>query len=246
LTWLGGYFDTQDLLTVEVGLDPPSGFSAGQRGQMSLWVSGRDHLIRLSAPDGIPRDTAAEVLAHEYGHALLAIDPFTHTVGARHQRTDRQEEGFCEVLRWLWIDAFGVRDRTFRLDAVATNGFDVYREGFIECVNALQIVGSVQALREWLCTEPTTAVAEWVANRPAAATTQASITPISPTGRPSISQPRPVIDLIAAAPKIAQTKPDPLSPVWSSPRPVLRLGTPVQQQPRRTAFQTARPSLPLK
>ena len=97
---------------------------------------------------GIPELNAKEALAHEYGHLLLATDPDSMAYRGAHGLSAEEEEGFCEVLRALWIDHdAGVR-RNERRDLLEKNSIDLYRVGFAQMWPQFIAAGSLSAFRE--------------------------------------------------------------------------------------------------
>jgi hypothetical protein len=91
-------------MNVPVVMDSGANF-LDQQGGVTNWTYD-GHTLNLQI--GILQYSQAHVfepiLAHEYGHVLLIADPnnlsFTGGIG---QHRLQEEEGFCEVLRYLWV-----------------------------------------------------------------------------------------------------------------------------------------------
>lgn len=87
-------------------------------------------------------------LAHEYGHVLLVADPYNLSfTGGLGQSRLQEEEGFCEVIRYLWISENGVGNKSLELKAIKENSDPLYGDGFRLMWPQYQAAGSIMNLR---------------------------------------------------------------------------------------------------
>lgn len=163
LAWLAQYFPGHQLQAVDLELVDRASLDLGQRGRTDFVIQGINARCCVRLPSGIPATLAQEVLAHEFGHVVLTIDPITLTSAGRvTSSADQREEGFCELLRWNWIEQNVFVDRDTRLRSVTTNEVDLYRNGYIEMKAELDRFGSIAALRDaMLGLEASAAVDSW-------------------------------------------------------------------------------------
>jgi hypothetical protein len=97
---------------------------------------------------GIPQLNAKEALAHEYGHLLLVTEPSTMTYNGCHGLSGEEEEGFCEVIRALWIDHDAGARRQERRALLETNAIEMYRNGFAQMWPRYTAAGSISRFRD--------------------------------------------------------------------------------------------------
>lgn len=78
---------------------------------------------------GLPQTSVRETLAHEFAHLLLVsrLDGPMYLGG--HSLSEPEEEGFCEVIRMLWIQQSGVPDASWRFDSAMAGDDPIYNEG---------------------------------------------------------------------------------------------------------------------
>jgi hypothetical protein len=70
------------------------------------------------------------------------------TYRGAHGLSAEEEEGFCEVLRALWIDHDAGARRNERRDLLERNSIDLYRIGFAQMWPQFIVAGSLSAFRE--------------------------------------------------------------------------------------------------
>jgi len=148
LIWLTQQIGAHRLDQATLGLSDAKALRGTQYAE-TRWV--QDHAGFRAAIDvvtGIPESNAKEALAHEYGHLLLAADPFTLTYIGPHGLSGEEEEGFCEVIRALWIDHEAGPQRHERRVLLETNAVDVYRNGFAQMWPRYTAAGSISRFRE--------------------------------------------------------------------------------------------------
>jgi hypothetical protein len=151
LNWIETGIGPNSLMNVPVVMDSGANF-LDQQGGVTNWTYD-GHTLNLQI--GILQYSQAHVfepiLAHEYGHVLLIADPnnlsFTGGIG---QHRLQEEEGFCEVLRYLWVTqaSSGVRDLELR--SISENTDPVYGDGFRLMWPRYQAAGSIMNLRNQL------------------------------------------------------------------------------------------------
>ena len=105
---------------------------------------------RISLSPGMPGVLAGAVLAHEYGHVVLAVDPATLTPRTDPRLDLPTEEGFCEVLAWQWLTGNTDPDAAFHRRNIERSPDPVYGDGFRSARARLEVVGSVRALLDEL------------------------------------------------------------------------------------------------
>ena len=79
---------------------------------------------------GLPEADTQESIAHELGHVLLTtninkFEPIPHEVSVSHELS----EGFCEVIRVLWIKQAARSDSSWRHERAMNNPDPVYGDG---------------------------------------------------------------------------------------------------------------------
>jgi hypothetical protein len=79
---------------------------------------------------GMPATLAGAVLAHEYGHCLLAFDPRTLLRRLGRRPNTVEAEGFCEVLGAEWLRRSPSPDAAFHLRQMERSHDPIYGEGF--------------------------------------------------------------------------------------------------------------------
>ncbi|MFD0205896.1 MULTISPECIES: protein DA1 [Saccharothrix] len=83
-------------------------------------------MTRLLVVSGMPATQFGQVLAHEMGHAWLALCPGAGIRGAR------EEEGLCELVASWWLRHRGGRLARYYLDRLSSNPDPVYGDGYRE------------------------------------------------------------------------------------------------------------------
>lgn len=115
----------QDELTMIAsvgGSAAPSGFT-----RTRLWtVDGR--VVRRQVDEvlvlrGLPAEHFAAVAAHELGHAWLFLKAFPDL-------PPTSEEGFAELVSYLWLREQRTPEAAYRLSAQAANSDPIYGDGF--------------------------------------------------------------------------------------------------------------------
>ncbi|PSL53369.1 protein DA1 [Saccharothrix carnea] len=87
---------------------------------------GTSQVARMRVMSGMPATQFGQVLAHEMGHAWLALCP-----GAGI-RSARDEEGLCELVASWWLRHRGGRLARYYLDNLSSNPDPVYGDGYRE------------------------------------------------------------------------------------------------------------------
>ena len=151
LTWLESEIGPNSLKNVPIVMDDGVNFFAEQGGVTNWSYDG----YTLNLEIGILQYSQAHMfeptLVHEYGHVLLIADPNTLAfTGGIGQHRLQEEEGFCEVLRYLWVTqaSSGVRDLALR--AISENKDPLYGDGFRLMWPRYQAAGSIMNLRNQL------------------------------------------------------------------------------------------------
>lgn len=151
LTWLETEIGPNSLKNVPIVMDDGVNFFAEQGGVTNWSYDG----YTLNLEIGILQYSQAHMfeptLVHEYGHVLLIADPNTLAfTGGIGQHRLQEEEGFCEVLRYLWVTqaSSGVRDLELR--AISENRDPLYGDGFRLMWPRYQAAGSIMNLRNQL------------------------------------------------------------------------------------------------
>jgi hypothetical protein len=117
------------------------------------WYGTHDNHIRLE--QGLPFGFAVGILAHEYGHMLVNLEPDSLTLrpraGSHHNVI---EEGFCEVMCALGLLSQSTDDARWMSFLMPGNPDPVYGDGFRLMWPKAEELGSVAALLETLTGQP--------------------------------------------------------------------------------------------
>lgn len=148
LRWLEDHIGSHQFHQVPIKLTEGAHFGPTQAG-LTNWSFNGQHLnVHVEMLRYAQANTFEPTLAHEYGHVLLIANPldlsFTGGVG---QTRLQEEEGFCEVLRYLWIDQAGASNKHLEMKAIMDNANSLYGDGFRMMWPAYQAAGSVMNLR---------------------------------------------------------------------------------------------------
>jgi len=99
-------------------------------------------------PYGLPHVHFSLILAHELGHVwLFALHPL--------EREKQVEEGFCQLLSFLWLEHLQSRDASYWKEAMLNSDDAVYGDGLRAALTAIggagleRIVESVAAFGEF-------------------------------------------------------------------------------------------------
>ena len=145
INWLTSHIGPNQLDRVPLNLVGPGKFSGGQYAETAWRAVNTKFSAEIRLLEGIPPTNAQEALAHEFAHILLVVDPVTWEFLGNHHLTPLEEEGFCEVIRALWIDHVGGAHRDNRRTLLEKNTVDVYRLGFFEMWSRYQRVRNIAA-----------------------------------------------------------------------------------------------------
>ena len=145
INWLTSHIGPNQLDRVPLNLVGPGKFSGGQYAETAWRAVNTKFSAEIRLLEGIPPLNAQEALAHEFAHILLVVDPVTWEFLGNHHLTPLEEEGFCEVIRALWIDHIGGANRDNRRTLLEKNTVDVYRLGFFEMWSRYQRVRNIDA-----------------------------------------------------------------------------------------------------
>lgn len=83
---------------------------------------------------GLPEEHTASILAHELGHAWLVFEHFPELDSVI-------EEGFCELVDYLWLSAQNTVEAEFRIHIKMENQDPVYGAGFRQAYHFYRMVG---------------------------------------------------------------------------------------------------------
>ena len=151
LHWLTQQLGDHSLHSVPVTLDDGQDFVHQQMGQTDWVFNGATLGVTIRILRGVTSNTFSGTLAHEYGHVLLVSDPATlRFLGGFPQDRHVEEEGFCEVIKYLWIQENGGSSREFDLRDMRNNPDPVYGGGFRLMWPRYERAGSINALRDEL------------------------------------------------------------------------------------------------
>jgi len=145
IDWLTSQIGPNQLDRVPINLRQAGNFSTLQYAETAWRAVNTKFSAEIRLLEGIPPINAQEALAHEFAHILLVVDPVTWEFLGNHQLTPLEEEGFCEVIRALWIDHVGGANRDSRRTLLEANTVDVYRLGFFEMWSRYQRVQNIAA-----------------------------------------------------------------------------------------------------
>lgn len=146
--WMQNHVGAHRLLDVPVKLTDGSYFGPNQAGLTNWRHDGTNLDIEIEMLKHAQPNTFEPTLAHEYGHVILIADPadlsFTGGIG---QSRLQEEEGFCEVLRYLWVSETGKGNRDLELKAISDNSDSLYGDGFRLMWPQYKAAGSIMNLR---------------------------------------------------------------------------------------------------
>jgi len=157
LKWLGSLLGNNGLSSIPTMVGTDDQFTAQCLG-FTAWTSdGRTVDSKIFIRSGMPTIQCEQVLAHEYGHVLLVADPvnFGFTGGLDASQAV-EEEGFCELLSYLYISQVSHPDRDRKLHAIRENTTPIYGEGFRRLWNRFEELGSLLAVRSELLSKSVT------------------------------------------------------------------------------------------
>jgi hypothetical protein len=148
LTWLENHTGVHQFQRVPVNLTDGAHFSPNQSGLTNWRFDGYRLDVDVEMLRYSQANTFEPTLAHEYGHVLLVANPndlsFTGGMG---QARLQEEEGFCEVLRYLWISETGGSNKHLELQAIKDNRDSLYGDGFRMMWPEFKSAGSIMNLR---------------------------------------------------------------------------------------------------
>ena len=184
INWLNSQIGPNQLDRIPIYLLPAGEFSSVQYAETFWQAVNTDFSAEINLLEGIPPINAQEALAHEFAHVLLVVDPITWKFSGHHQLTPQEEEGFCEVIRALWIDHVGGANRDNRRTLLETNTIDTYRLGFFEMWSRYQRVNKIETfIQETLGQQrlpPDFPIPQPTASRIRINTLNSAATPLSP------------------------------------------------------------------
>lgn len=199
LTWLENHTGVHQFQRVPVNLTDGVHFGPNQSGLTNWRFDGYRLDVDVEMLRHSQANTFEPTLAHEYGHVLLVANPndlsFTGGMG---QARLQEEEGFCEVLRYLWISETGGSNKHLELQAIKDNRDSLYGDGFRMMWPEFKSAGSIMNLRADLLGIPrpnaTKNSGSWIFGKkktPKAPPTPDAVQPPSPPAPPSIPTPQP-------------------------------------------------------
>lgn len=149
LTWLTGHIGPNQLHRVPVALENKSNFVQNQTGVTNWTYDGQHFDVGIRILRNVTPNIFEHTLAHEYGHVLLVAEPESLLFrGAFPDHRHVEEEGFCEVVKYLWLGECGTGHRQFDQRDMRNNPDPVYGDGFRMMWKVYERVGSIPALRE--------------------------------------------------------------------------------------------------
>jgi hypothetical protein len=147
-TWLEKHLGPHALLNVPVKLNNGANFSPNQSGLTNWRHDGRHLEVEVEMLQLCQAHIFEPTLAHEYGHVMLIADPYDLSfTGGIGQARLQEEEGFCEVLRYLWVSDNGAGDTSLELKAIKDNADTLYGDGFRLMWPRYKAAGSILNLR---------------------------------------------------------------------------------------------------
>lgn len=157
LTWLDSLLGKNGLAGIRTSVGTDDQFTSQCLGFTAWTSNGRTVDSRIFIRSGMPAIHCEQVLVHEYGHVLLVADPvdFGFTGGLDASQAV-EEEGFCELLSYLYISQVGHPDRDRKLHAIRENSTPIYGEGFRRLWNRFEELGSLLAVRSELLSKSVT------------------------------------------------------------------------------------------
>lgn len=147
-SWMERHVGAHSLLNVPIKLTDAVHFSPNQSGLTNWRYDGMNLDVEIEMLKFAQSHIFEPTLAHEYGHVILVADPldlsFTGGIG---QARLQEEEGFCEVLRYLWVldNKHGSND--LELKAITDNDDPLYGDGFRLMWPQFKAAGSIMNLR---------------------------------------------------------------------------------------------------
>lgn len=135
-------------IPVRFGVVPAPEFGILNPLGLAIYGPADNHIL---IQEGLPFDYAAGVLAHEFGHMIINLEPDSLHMRPRATMNDRLfEEGFCEVLCALKLLSSSHDAARFQSFMMPGNPDPIYGEGFRIMWARLEELGSVAALLETL------------------------------------------------------------------------------------------------
>jgi hypothetical protein len=148
LTWLSGHIGPNRLNEVPVTLENSSSFSQNQTGVTNWTFDGRQFDVNIRILRNVTPNIFEHTLAHEYGHVLLVAEPDSLSFrGAFPDHRHVEEEGFCEVVKYLWLQECGTGHRDLDQRDMRNNPDPVYGDGFRLVWKEYEKIGSITGLR---------------------------------------------------------------------------------------------------
>lgn len=146
--WLTTVIGPHLLASIPVQLVDGSLMAPNQLGETE-WRFDGQFTAQIRMKSGVHERSFQQTLAHEYGHVMLAAHPhdLSYTGGLAHDR-HVDEEGFCEVVKYLWlVDRGGPLDLLDMRDT-ERNPDSVYGDGFRKMWKEFERVGSLPDFRD--------------------------------------------------------------------------------------------------
>lgn len=148
LIWLEQQIGAHQLIQATLRLSRAKALQGTQYAETRWVQDAAGFRAAIDVVSGIPRLNAKEALAHEYGHLLLVAEPSTMIYIGPHGLSGEEEEGFCEVIRALWIGHDAGPQRHERRTLLETNAIDTYRNGFAQMWPRYTAAGSISRFRD--------------------------------------------------------------------------------------------------
>lgn len=129
LEWVVDHTGASWFRSVPIGVAADSELGGGLSGKTNFMMMNSSLAANIRVLAGQPIVDARETVAHEFAHILLMADLASPTYLGDHGLTPQEEEGFCEVIRMLWVNHSGVADAAWRVDWAMSGTDPVYSEG---------------------------------------------------------------------------------------------------------------------
>ena len=198
--------------------------------------------LHIETMANLPAQALAGILAHEIGHVLLYVDDKTLDPNPVWPDDDLESEGFCEVVRSLWLEHRGDKfSRALRRE-MDRNTTPVYGDGFRMMLPELRRAGSLVDLRQALTGG---APSSRPAPVPAPVPQQIPVQPVNPAQPPPAQPSNPVLIPMRPVPQPAAQ-----APAAPAARPVIRITSHPGAGPRPAVAATpptsGRPVIPVR
>ena len=235
--WVVAHTGASWFRTVPIGVAGERELGGDLSGKTNFMVMDSSLTAHIQVLAEQPPIDARETAAHEFAHILLMADLSSATYLGGHGLTPQEEEGFCEVVRMLWINHSGSADAAWRFDLAISGTDPVYSEGLRKMwPRYLSSDRTILGFRSMVLGHRSSAATPLT--RPHQPPPPAASTP--PAGRPALSASEPRQRPSPTVPASRSERPSLIAkpvvpgqsaPSTDSPRPITVVGHP---HPRRS------------